>query len=783
MSLGWMTVAGIGMCALLGAFNPDAAGSAETRRANRLAKETSPYLVQHAHNPVDWYPWGPEAFEKARKEDKPIFLSIGYSSCHWCHVMERESFEDESVAQQLNDHFVPIKVDREERPDIDDLYMMAVQLITGRGGWPMSVFLTPAGKPFHGGTYFPRDDFAELLRKVRETWTKPGERRRIDEGAEKLSAAMGAALARVSAPGSITPAVLAPAAEKYVERLDPKNGGFGGAPKFPPPMRLGVLLAQHRRKPDKKLINAVTLTLDRMARGGMYDQVGGGFHRYSVDEKWLVPHFEKMLYDQALIAASYFEAYRETKSEDQRRVGTEVLDFVLRELRDAKGGFWSTLDADSPVEGGEKEEGAFYIWTPQQVLGVLGAADGALFNRIYDITDGGNFEGKSIPNLLEKPLEARAKELKVTPEALRARLQGMRKKLLAARAKRPRPSLDDKVLANWNGLMIRAFALGFDATGDERYRKAAEDAASFVLTTMRGEPVKLREAGASPARRLAHSYRIGRTQPQAFLEDYSFMMGGLLELHRVTNEVRWLEEARNLNTVMEADFWDESAGRFFSTPHHHEALVARATSAEDGATPSGQSMAAWALVYLGRATGDPALRERGARVLNTYAQEMKRYPDAVPNMLLAAFAHFDPTAGAPSQVAADKPVTVTLEAAPKSARPGDELTLSVRLAIRSGWHVGASGADSVTPTTVELAPGPFQLVSRSFPAARALKVAFSPRPQQVFEGQTVIPLKIKALEGADKAREIRVRVRYQACNDRLCDRPVDVTLSAPLTPG
>jgi len=775
----WLVV--LAFCAALGACAPHRAGHAEpARRANRLAKETSPYLVQHAHNPVDWYPWGPEAFEKARKEGKPVFLSVGYSSCHWCHVMERESFEDESVAKLLNDHFVAIKVDREERPDIDDLYMMAVQLITGRGGWPMSVFLTPDGKPFHGGTYFPRDDFAELLRKVHETWSKPDDRKRIDDAAEKLSAALGTAVGRVSAPGSITPSVLASAAEKYVERLDVKHGGFGGAPKFPPPMRLSVLLAQHRRKADKKLLSAVNLTLDRMARGGMYDQVGGGFHRYSVDEKWLVPHFEKMLYDQALLAACYFEAYRETKSEEQRRVGAEVLDFVLRELRDPKGGFWSTLDADSAVEGGKKEEGAFYVWSPQQVLAVLGPVDGPLFNRIYDIADGGNFEGHSIPNLLDKPLEARAKELKAAPEALRTRLNGMRARLLAARAKRARPSLDDKILANWNGLMIRAFALGFDATGDERYRKAAVDAASFVLTTMRGEPLKAAEGGSPGPRRLVHSYRAGRTQPQAFLEDYSYMIAGLLELHRVSGDERWLEEARSLGTVMVADFWDEASGRFYSTPHHHEVLVARATGAEDGATPSGQSMAAYALVRLGQATGDPAIRDRGVRVLNTYSVEMKRYPDSVPNMLLAAAAHFDPTAGAPSQATAEKPVTVTLEAAPKSARPGDEVTLNVRLAIRAGWHVGAAGAESVTPTTIELAGGPFQIVSRTFPAAKPLKVAFSAKPQQVFEGATVVAVKLKALPGAEKATEIRLRVRYQACNDQICDRPTEVVLSARL---
>ncbi|HTE16757.1 MAG TPA: thioredoxin domain-containing protein, partial [Armatimonadota bacterium] len=363
-------------------------------RSNHLSGESSPYLLQHAHNPIDWYPWGPEAFEKAKREGKPIFLSVGYSACHWCHVMERESFEDEGVAKVLNDYFVAVKVDREERPDVDELYMTAVQLLTGRGGWPMSVFLTPEGRPFHGGTYFPRTDFSELLREVREAWINPEKRVQIDAQAERLAKAIGAAAVRPPARGAASPALVPSAVAAYLTQLDTTNGGFGRAPKFPPPLRLALMLAEHRRTPDPRVLRAVTLTLDRMARGGLYDQVGGGFHRYSVDEKWAVPHFEKMLYDNALLSWIYLEASRVTGNSYYERIGAETLDFVLRELQDPDGGFWSTLDADSPGADGAKGEGQFYLWRPAETVAVLGKRDGDLFNRIYGISAAGNFEGR-----------------------------------------------------------------------------------------------------------------------------------------------------------------------------------------------------------------------------------------------------------------------------------------------------------------------------------------------------------------------------------------------------
>ncbi len=745
-----------------GAAPPVAQQPGAHPHTNRLASETSPYLLQHAHNPVDWYPWGPEAFAKAKKENKPIFLSIGYSSCHWCHVMERESFEDEGIARLLNENFVAIKVDREQRPDVDEIYMSAVQMMTGGGGWPMSSFLTPGGKPFFGGTYFPREAFADLLQKVHAAWSDPVQRKQMETLAGRVAQAIGQMAAQPPTPGSVSPALFAPAVQNYLARFDARNGGFGGAPKFPPAMSLALLLAEHRKNPDPHLLRAVTVTLDHMSRGGLYDQIGGGFHRYSTDEKWLVPHFEKMLYDNALLAWAYLLAYRDTQNPLYRRTATGTLDFVLRELRDPLGGFWSTLDADSAGE-----EGKFYVWTPTEVLAALGKTDGDLFNRIYDITPKGNFEaGRSIPNLLDRPVDAWAKEWNTTPEALQARLGGLRARLLQAREKRVRPPLDDKVLASWNGLMIRALALAYDVTGETRYREAAERAANFLLTRMRG----------GKDGRLRHSYRNGKTQPESFLEDYSFLVVGLLELHEATGDARWMREARALTDTMIADFWDEKAGTFFSTPHHHEALLARPVSAEDNAIPSGQSMAALALVRLAQATGDADLRAKARRILDTYAAPMNEYPAAMPNMLLAAHRYFTPAEKTAQKAGR---VGVTLEDVPLSARPGEAFEVTVRFAIPPGWHINAEKpADpALIATTVVPAEGPFALVSAAYPSAKTVRLGFSDTPLRVYVGETRVRLKLKALPGAT-IEALRLRARYQACSDKVCERPVEALLTA-----
>ncbi len=769
--LGVLTVA-----ACRGATEPAAGGGPRSveRRANRLARETSPYLLQHAHNPVDWYPWGPEAFAKAKRDGKPIFLSIGYSSCHWCHVMERESFEDEGVAKLLNEFFVPIKVDREERPDLDDVYMTAVQLLNGSGGWPLSVFVRPDGKPFFGGTYFPRQPFAELLQKVHDTWNDPEKRRQLDGAAEDLSRAMGETAARAPTPGSISPGVFAPAVRGLLEGLDAQNGGFGGAPKFPPSNRLALLLAEQRRKPDPKVARAITLTLDRMARGGLHDQVGGGFHRYSTDARWLVPHFEKMLYDNALLAWVYLEAHKVLGNPYYRRIGTETLNFLLRELRDPGGAFWSSLDADSIGPRGDREEGSFYLWRPQEVEAALGKADAALFCQIYDITAQGNFEKRSIPNLIAASVETRAAQEKLTPAALWKRIDTLRIRLRATRGKRSRPSLDDKVLADWNGLAIRAFAVGYEVTGDSRYRTAAEEAATFLLTRMRGDD--------GPRKgRLSHSYRKGSRLPHAFLDDYAFTAVGLLELQRVTDQESWGRDARDLVRVLQADFWGEAQSAFFSTPHGHETLPTRPVHAREGALPSGQSMATLALVRLARTTGEPELRGLALRLLNGYANEMRRYPAAHAGMLLAAEAHFDPATERTSPVAGPAPVEAEITSVAPGVRPGVPFPVTVRLRIRPGWHINAAHphGEDLIPTRVDALP-PFSVVSARYPRPKEVNFEFASRPLLVLEGDGDVQLVLRGGTGSGRATALRLRVRYQGCNNRVCLLPTSRVLSHPL---
>jgi uncharacterized protein YyaL (SSP411 family) len=740
---------------------------AAPKHTNHLAGETSPYLLQHAHNPVDWYPWGTEALQKAKKENKPIFLSIGYSSCHWCHVMERESFEDDGVAALLNAHFVAIKVDREERPDLDEIYMAAVQMMTGSGGWPMSTFLTPEGKPFFGGTYFPRETFLELLRRVGAAWEDSVQRSGLEQSAARISEAIGQLSVAAPQAGTLTPALPRAAVASYLTDLDPVDGGFGGAPKFPPTQRLALMLAEYRKRPDPRVLHAVTLTLDRMARGGLYDQVGGGFHRYSTDRKWLVPHFEKMLYDNALLAWVYLDAYDVTRRPLYRRIGMETLDFTLRELRDPRGGFRSTLDADSG--GGE---GRFYLWQPPEVTAVLGPRDGKLFSEIYDITSGGNFEGESIPNLLRRPVEGWARELRMTPSALWTRLDGMRAKLRAARERRARPPLDDKVLTNWNGLMLRALSRAYEVTGAERYRAAAEQAAAFLLSTCRVDG------------RLRHAYRAGRTQPQAFLEDYSFLAAGLLDLHRATGEDRWLTEARSLVGTMVAQFWDEQTGTLYSTPRGHEQLLARPCSAEDGATPSGQSMAALALLRLARLTGDAGMRSKAQRLLTVQATPMKRYPAAMPTMLLAARQYFTAGEGESPSPTGGRRVATALLGVPPRVDPGDLIPLRLRLTIAPGWHVNAHlPAAGLIGTEVTAPPGAFVVTRVVYPRPETVRLGFSKEPLPVLRGTVAIQVWLKAGAGAARVSAVRLRLRYQACSDRVCEQPVRTVVTAPHPPA
>ena len=598
----------------------------DDRRPNHLAGQTSPYLLQHLYNPVDWHAWGPEALERARREDKPIFLSIGYAACHWCHVMERESFEDPEVAELLNRHFVPIKVDREERPDLDDIYMNAVQLMTGHGGWPLNVFLTPGLRPFLGGTYFAPDDrygrpgFGSVLRGVHEEWT--GRRAEIDRAAAEMTERL-----RSIAQGGVTDsgeqridsAEISRAVAELAGRFEPRWGGFSPAPKFPSDGPLTLLLQEHVRSGETVPLQLAETTLDQMALGGMYDHVGGGFARYSVDERWLVPHFEKMLYNQALLVPVYLDAWLITAKPLYRRVVEQTLDFVRREMTDAAGGFYSSLDADS-----EGEEGKFYVWTPQEVTEVLGSADGELFCKIYGVTAEGNFEGRSIPNLLGGTLADRAEAMGLSEEQLVARLEPLRRKLLAARQRRLRPRTDDKVLTAWNGLMITAYARAHQLLGREDDLRSARHAADFVLSHL------LRED------RLLVSYREGQAKLNGYLDDFAFLVRGLLDLYETCFDPRYLERGRTLARTMVDRFEDSEHGGFYFTSDDHESLLTRNRSLHDGALPSGVGVATELLLRLAVHCDEERFRLAADRTLKAYRPVTSHVPSAYIALLVAA---------------------------------------------------------------------------------------------------------------------------------------------------
>jgi len=590
--------------------------------ANRLANETSPYLLQHKDNPVDWYPWGEEALKKAREEDRPILLSVGYSACHWCHVMERESFEDEQTARMMNEHFVNIKVDREERPDIDSIYMSAVQALTRHGGWPMTVFMTPDGAPFYGGTYFPpaprggMPSFQQLLLTLADAYENRREEvlQSADSVRDYLQATTGAAMPKAEASGAN---LLDAAASSLLNQHDDRFGGFGGAPKFPQAMNLEVLLRHHRRTGDRGALAAVETTLRRMADGGIYDHLGGGFARYSVDAYWLVPHFEKMLYDNALLSRLYLEAHQATGDPFYRRIAEETLDYVLRDMTSPEGGFYSAEDADS-----EGEEGKFYVWTPKEMEGVLDPDDARLALRFWDVTEGGNFEGSNILNV-PRPPEVVADEFGLSPEGLWDRIVGIREKLLAFRGERVRPGRDEKVLAAWNGLMLRAFALAARVTGRGDYREAARRNATFMLENMK------------TGGRLHRSHKDGRARFNGYLEDYAMVADGLVGLYEATFETRWLAEADNLCDAMNELFWDEGRRAFYDTPADHEELVTRPRDVYDNATPSGNSVAVEVMLRLALLLDRNDYRERAGEVLEEMGGGMEKIPSAFGRLLSA----------------------------------------------------------------------------------------------------------------------------------------------------
>jgi uncharacterized protein YyaL (SSP411 family) len=585
---------------------------------NRLARETSPYLLQHAENPVDWYPWGPEALERAEREDKPIFLSIGYAACHWCHVMERESFENEAVAALLNRDFVSIKVDREERPDLDEVYMAATTALSGSGGWPMSVFLAPDRRPFFAGTYFPpvdrygRPGFATVLQRLAELWRtdRPG----LMEQANQLVAHVRANFESAE-PAAVRGELIAAAVRDHARAFDPQWGGFGKAPKFPPCAGLALLLRHHRKSGDADALSMVTTTLDRMKDGGIYDHLAGGFARYSTDERWLVPHFEKMLYDNAELSHVYLDAFQVTADDEYRRVASETLDYVIREMQGADGGYFSATDADS-----EGEEGKFFVWTHDELRALLEPEAADHFSFFYDVSPEGNWEGKNVLHRRRTVPEG-ARVLGVAPEALEQSLATSRATLYLARKERVPPLLDDKVITAWNGLMIAAMAKGKRVLGEPRYLESAERAARFALTTLR-----------RPDGGLFRTARRGRAHIPAYLEDYAYLADALVSLYEAGGSAEFLREAATLVERLIRDFGDAD-GAFFATAKDHELLVARPREGHDGAIPNANAVAARVLGRLGRHLERPELTSRARAAIEAHGALVARAPRAFATSL------------------------------------------------------------------------------------------------------------------------------------------------------
>jgi uncharacterized protein YyaL (SSP411 family) len=601
-----------------------------SRPANRLAAETSPYLLQHAHNPVDWYPWGQEAFDLARREDKPVLLSVGYSACHWCHVMERESFEDDDIAALMNRLFVSIKVDREERPDVDQIYMQAVQSMTGRGGWPMTVFLTPDGVPFYGGTYFPPVDrhgmpgFPRLLQSIADAYrSRRGE---VVEAGRQLLESMRQSERLTRSSSLLTREVLVGAYLGLSAEFDERDGGLGQAPKFPQPMTWEAILRVWKRTGDERALAMLRHTLTRMARGGIYDQLGGGFHRYSVDGQWLVPHFEKMLYDNAQLASLYLHAWLATGEAEYRRVTEETLDYVLREMTHPAGGFYSAQDADS-----EGVEGKFFVWSPEEIRSVVGDAELARAALAYwGVDDGPNFEGHSILFVPREPGEV-AQNLGLSADGLAARLARAREALHRHRDKRVHPGLDDKVLASWNGLMLTAFAEAA-ALGRADYLAAAVRNAEFLVSRMQREG------------RLLRSWKDGQARITGYLEDHAMVGAGLLALYEATFDRRWLDESRRLAEETLRLFWSAEREIFFDTGEDQESLVVRPRNIFDNAVPSGTSVTIEWLLRLAIVTGEERYRQRALAALRPMADIMQRYPSGFGRYLSALDFHLGPVA-------------------------------------------------------------------------------------------------------------------------------------------
>ncbi|MBX3071935.1 MAG: thioredoxin domain-containing protein [Thermomicrobiales bacterium] len=588
---------------------------------NHLEHESSPYLQQHRNNPVDWYPWGDEALQRAKDEDKPVFLSIGYSSCHWCHVMEHESFEDDATAQLLNEHFISIKVDREERPDIDSIYMLAVQAMTGHGGWPLNVFLTPDLVPFYGGTYWPPEErqgmpaFRNVIRAVATTFED--KREDVEENAEQVKSLLKTTSTRAPREGVLTRDALEEAHGNAAKHFDQLNGGFGSAPKFPQPSVVEFVMRRYLANRQSATARVLNVTLDHMAQGGMYDQIGGGFHRYAVDAIWLVPHFEKMLYDNAQMARLYVDGAKLLGEERHAAVASDIFDYVLREMTGPNGEFYSTQDADT-----EGEEGKFYVWTLEELSEALGPEDARIAAAVYGITPDGNFEGHSIPTR-ETPLAGAAEALGIDAGTVESKLPAIREQMRTWRAGRTQPGRDDKVIASWNGMMLRAFAEAAAALDRPDLLEAARRNASFITQQM------MTEEG------LHHIWQNGSGRIAGYLDDYVNVIDGFLALYQADFSIDWLDRALHLTEIMLEKFGDENSGLLYDSSNEHEPLVSRARDFQDGATPSGNAVAAEVMIKIGRLTSNRDLERRGSAILTYLVRPMTEQPLGFGRALVA----------------------------------------------------------------------------------------------------------------------------------------------------
>ena len=606
--------------------------SGNDSKSNRLIFEKSPYLLQHAHNPVEWYPWGTEAFQKAKAEDKPVFLSIGYSACHWCHVMEKESFEDPTIANMLNDTFVCIKVDREERPDLDAAYMKVCQMIAGTGGWPLHIIMTADKKPFFAATYIPKENrfgqlgMKQLVPQIKQLWAS--KRNELIDSAEKITALIKArenesSLQQIE---ELTESILDEAYLHLAETFDETNGGFGYAPKFPSPHKLSFLLRYWKRTQCDKALQMVEKTLDALRLGGIYDHLGFGFHRYSTDAKWIIPHFEKMLYDQAMLVIAYVEAYQATGREDYKQTAREVIKYVLRNMTDSSGGFYSAEDADS-----EGEEGKFYLWTEHEIRQMLSEEEAELVKKVLDTEEEGNFvetttamkTGKNVLYMGKPPAEL-AMDLHSSAENLQKAIEEVRQKLLAVREKRVHPNKDDKILTDWNGLMIVALAKASQVIDDPEFSRAARKAADFMIRNLFDVEGKL-----------LHRYRRGEAGIDGFLDDYAFFTWGLIELYEGVFETKYLRYAIDLADKMLAHFWDKELGGFYQTADYSETSLVRTKGIYDDAYPSGNSAAALDLLYVARMTGETRFEEKAAQLMRAFSTEVTKDPSAHTQLMIA----------------------------------------------------------------------------------------------------------------------------------------------------